>query len=106
MLPRSQGCQDLQGLQWPQGPQGPPCGGTCDPNITFNTTGLETSFADLSSSMLYLLDAQQVTNQHFHQQMQLSNNAQQSHVDALKELKVSNLQRYFDYIFASIPIFY
>ena len=34
---------------------------------------LETSFTGQNSFMLHLLDAQQVTNQHFYQQMQLNN---------------------------------
>ena len=73
--------------------------------LTFNTTGLETSFADLSKSMSLLLDHQQVMNQYVHQQMQLNNMTQQAQIDALQEVTASNYQRNFDRIFANILIF-
>ena len=60
-----------QGTPAPLGPQGPTSERPSDPNIAFNTKGLETSFADLGRSMLHLFDAKQVTNQHLHQQIKL-----------------------------------
>ena len=57
-------------------PQEVRTGGPGDLNITFNTTGLETSLSDSSGSVSHLLGAQQVTNQHLHQQMQLNNTMQ------------------------------
>ena len=55
--------------------------------------------------MLHLFDAQQITYQHLHHQMQVNNTIQQTKVDTLRELTVSIYQRNFDHIFASIPIF-
>ena len=70
--PGPQGTSGPQGPQGegslgPQGPQGPTSGRVNDPNMTFNTTGCETSFTDLSRSMLHLLDTHQVTNHYLHQ---------------------------------------
>ena len=42
---------------------------------------------DLSRSMLHLLNAQQVTNQHLYKQMQLNNTLQQPQVEALRRLQ-------------------
>ena len=72
--PSSQGPEGLQG---PPGSQGLSNGGHRDPNINFNTMGLETSLTDLSRYMLHLFNVLQVANQHLHQQMQLNNTTQQ-----------------------------
>ena len=76
-----------------------------DPNVTLNTTGLETSFNNLAQNLHDSIRAQSITNNQLQQQITLSSQAQLTQVEALKELTATTAQRNYDYLFANIPTY-
>ena len=110
------GEQGLEGLMGPQGPPGPPgedaprgecfpSTATRDPNVTLDTSALEQSFKKLGESMEKVWGAQYEMNRMVRKQLDASNLAQENQVRAMDELKDSNRQRNFDYMFANIKVY-
>ena len=110
------GEQGLEGLMGPQGPPGPPgqdapggeyfpSAAARDPNVTLDTSALEQSFKKLGESMEKVWGAQYEMNRMVRKQLDASNLAQENQVRAMEELKDSNRQRNFDYMFANIKVY-
>ena len=66
---------------------------------------LENTFDSVGQSMLQLARAQDQTNRQLQQLIQQGQANMQAHTGALQQLATSTYQRYFDHIFASIPIY-
>ena len=76
-----------------------------DPNVTLDTTALEQSFKELGKSMEKVWGAQFHMNDIVRQQLDMSNKAHENQIKAMEELKNSNRQRNFDYMFAKIKVY-
>ena len=101
------------GLAGPPGPPimiperrgDPPEGPGRDPNVTLDTTALEQSFKELGKSMEKVWGAQFHMNDIVRQQLDMSNKAHENQIKAMEELKNSNRQRNFDYMFTKIKVY-
>ena len=97
------------GGQVPPGPQGPP--GPVrpiivqPPQVTLDTTALESTLDTVGQSMMQLARAQDQTNRQLQQHIQQGQANMQADTGALQELATSTYQRNFNHIFASIPIY-
>ena len=110
------GHRGQDGLVGPPGPPGPPGQDASrreyippsvgkDPNVTLDTSALEQSFKKLGESMEKVWGAQYEMNRMVRKQLDASNVAQENQVKAMEELKDSNRQRNFDYMFANIKVY-
>ena len=111
------GKDGLQGPPGPQGPQGPPGqtniqegippGGSkqVDPNITIDMSPLDQTFRDLGDSMKEVWSAQHHMNKIMKKQLEVSREAQDTQTKVMQELRDSNNQRNFDYMFANIKVY-
>ena len=84
------------GRQGPPGPTGPP--GPVhpiivqQPQVTLDTTALESTFGTVGQSMLQLARAQEQTNRHLQQHLQQGKINMQAHTGALQQLAKSTYQ--------------
>ena len=110
------GKRGLRGHKGPPGPPGQPImvpdrrpdvqqAPARDPNVTLDTSALEQSFKELGKSMEKVWGAQYHMNDIVRQQLDMSNKAHENQIKAMEELKNSNRQRNFDYIFAKIKVY-
>ena len=110
------GKRGLRGYKGPPGPPGQPImvpdrrpdvqqALARDPNVTLDTSALEQSFKELGKSMEKVWGAQYHMNDIVRQQLDMSNKAHENQIKAMEELKNSNRQRNFDYIFAKIKVY-
>ena len=75
------------------------------PQVVLDTTALENTFDNMRQSMLQLAKVQDQTNWHLQQHIQQGQFNVQAHAGALHQLAHSTHKRYYDHIFASIPIY-
>ena len=111
------GRDGLQGPPGPQGPQGPP--GMSRPtvenvpirpdltehNVTVDMEPLEKSFKELGESMKQVWTAQHGMNKIMKRQLEISQEAQDTQTRVMKDLRDSNNQRNFDYMFSNIKVY-
>ena len=74
------------------------------PQVVLDTT-LENTFDNMGQSVLQLARVHDQTNCHLQQHIQQGQHNMQAHAGALHQLANSTHQRYYDPIFASIPIY-
>ena len=77
---------------------------TTSSNPRYNCIGKH-FFDTVGQSMLQLARAQDQTNCYLQEHLQQGQINMQVHTGALQQLATSTYQRYFDHIFASIPIY-
>ena len=96
-----------RGYPGPSGPPGRdglvhPSGGT---NATFDTTGLERSFAEYVRAMHDAIQGQNQINMTMADQLEVSIDAQNKHVQTMEDLVSKNKKRGYDRFFRDISIF-
>ena len=111
------GKEGPQGPPGPQGPQGPPgrigkiCkepvreGGRMEENISINMDPLEESFREFGNSMKEVWTAQHSMNKIMKRQLEVSQEAQETQTQVMRDLREANNQRNFDYMFSNIKVY-
>ena len=113
------GQKGTEGPPGPPGPQGPPgmteklvterreypIGTKPDPNVTLDTSALENSFRALGDSMTKVWAEQQYMNQIVKKQLEQNQTSQDNQTQVIRDLKESNNQRNYDYMFSTIKIY-
>ena len=111
------GKEGSQGPPGPQGPQGPPGrigqiykepvreSGRMEENISINMGPLEESFREFGNSMKEVWTAQHSINKIMKRQLEVSQEAQETQTQVMRDLRDANNQRNFDYMFSNIKVY-